>query len=108
MLGAVLQTLRDRLPVDLAAHLGAQMPLLVRGLYYDQFEPSRQPSQVDSAEDFTGRVSALLADSRAVSREAAVKAVFGGLSRHLSDGQMDKVRHALPSGIVAFWPEMTG
>src|SRR5262245_36403346 len=36
VLGAVLHALRDRLPPGLAAHLGAQLPLLVRGLYYDQ------------------------------------------------------------------------
>ena len=39
VLGAVLRTLRDRLPLGLAAHLGAQLPLLVRGTYYDQFQP---------------------------------------------------------------------
>ena len=37
ILGAVLRALRDRLPLDDAAHLGAQLPLLVRGLYYDQW-----------------------------------------------------------------------
>jgi hypothetical protein len=71
IIGDLGPDMRDRLPVDLAAHLGAQMPLLVRGPYYDPFEPSRLSSQVDSAEDFTGRVSTLLADSRAVSPEAA-------------------------------------
>jgi len=35
-LGAVLRAVRDRVPPALAVHLGAQLPLLVRGLYYDQ------------------------------------------------------------------------
>jgi uncharacterized protein (DUF2267 family) len=100
----MLQTLRDRLPVDLAAHLGAQMPLLVRGPYYDPFEPSRLPSQVGSAEDFTGRVSTLLADSRASAPKR--HAVFGVTSRHLSEGQLERVGHTLPPGITALWPEM--
>jgi Uncharacterized conserved protein (DUF2267) len=39
-LGAVLRALRDRIPLDLAAHLGAQLPLLARGLYYDQWHPA--------------------------------------------------------------------
>src|SRR5690606_21674653 len=43
VLGVVLRTLRDRLPADLAAHLGTQLPLIVRGAYYEQFEPGRQP-----------------------------------------------------------------
>ena len=29
-----LHTLRDRLTVDEATHLGAQLPLLIRGVYY--------------------------------------------------------------------------
>ena len=35
VLAAVLRTIRDRVPINLAAHLGAQLPLLVRGTYYD-------------------------------------------------------------------------
>ena len=31
-LGAVLRALRDRLPLGLAAHLGSQLPILVRGV----------------------------------------------------------------------------
>src|SRR5215204_2623125 len=43
VLGSVLRTLRDRIPLGLAAHLGAQLPILVRGVYYDQWRPSEQP-----------------------------------------------------------------
>jgi uncharacterized protein (DUF2267 family) len=32
VLGAVLRTLRDRVPLQVAVHLGAELPLLVRGL----------------------------------------------------------------------------
>src|SRR5690606_27775230 len=39
-LSTVLHKLRDRLPVEAAAHLGAQLPLLVRGVYYDQYQPA--------------------------------------------------------------------
>src|SRR5687768_17169423 len=41
VLSVVLHKLRDRLPVELAAHLGAELPLLIRGVYYDQFEPEK-------------------------------------------------------------------
>lgn len=53
VLGAVLHVLRDRLQPELSAHLAAQLPLLVRGLYYEQYRPSLQPSQLQSAHDFT-------------------------------------------------------
>lgn len=39
LLGAVLRAMRDRIPLGLAAHLGAQLPLLVRGAYYDRWRP---------------------------------------------------------------------
>ena len=43
VLGSVLRAIRDRLPPDLAAHLGAQLPLLIRGAYYDRYRPSATP-----------------------------------------------------------------
>lgn len=106
VLGAVLHVLRDRLQPDLSAHLASQLPLLVRGLYYDQYQPSGQPSQVDRAEDFTQRVAAILHDIRPVDPEEAAKAVLMVLSQHLSDGQLENIRHALPKGIAALWPQM--
>jgi uncharacterized protein (DUF2267 family) len=52
VLSTVLHKLRDMLQPDLAAHLGAQLPLLVRGVYYDLYEPSKQPAAFRSREDF--------------------------------------------------------
>jgi uncharacterized protein (DUF2267 family) len=45
LLAAVLRTMRDRLPPDLAAHLGAQLTLMVGGTYYDQYDPRRHPKK---------------------------------------------------------------
>src|SRR3546814_10592288 len=57
VLSTVLHKLRDRLPVDAAAHLGAQLPLLVRGAYYDQYQPARQPADCRTLEQFTDEVA---------------------------------------------------
>jgi uncharacterized protein (DUF2267 family) len=105
VLGAVLHVLRDRLSVELAAHLGAQLPLLVRGLYYDQYRPAQQPGDVESAQDFTEAVAGTLADIRPIDPGKAVAAVFGVLSRHLSQGLVENVRQALPHGIRKLWPD---
>ena len=42
-LRGVLHTLRDGLPVEVAAKLAAQLPTLIRGVYYEDWEPSRTP-----------------------------------------------------------------
>ncbi|MGE5723409.1 MAG: DUF2267 domain-containing protein [Sphingomonadales bacterium] len=104
VLSTVLHKLRDRLPVDAAAHLGAQLPLLVRGVYYDQYEPSRQPTDCRTADEFLEEVNKWLADARPIGPDDAVVAVFGVLERHIAPGEIDKVRQALPKGIRALWP----
>jgi uncharacterized protein (DUF2267 family) len=104
VLGAVLRPLRDRLPLELAAHLGAQLPVLVRGVYYDQWHAPAQPDKVRDADTFLQRVGEGLADTRPVNAKVAAGAVFGLLGRHVPAGQIEKVRSALPADIRALWP----
>jgi uncharacterized protein (DUF2267 family) len=105
VLGVVLRTLRDRLPADLSAHLGAQLPLIVRGAYYDAFQPSRLPQKMRTRDEFLGPIAEGNATVRPVSSEDAVKAVFSVLDHYLDPGQVRKVREALPEDIRALWPE---
>lgn len=99
VLSVVLHKLRDRLPVTLAAHLGAQLPLLVRGVYYDQFEPQKQPTSCRTFEEFVEEVAEWLSDTRPVDPKDATRAVFATLSRRLSTGQVLKIMDALPASI---------
>jgi len=103
VLSTVLHKLRDRLPVDVAAHLGAQLPLLVRGVYYDQFQPAKQPTSCRDLDEFVAEVQEWLADARPVDAADAVDAVFGTLSRHVPEGQLAIVRNALPDTIRERW-----
>ena len=103
VLSTVLHKLRDRLTLNLAAHLGAQLPLMIRGVYYDQFEPGKMPSEFRSREEFVGEVAEWLSDSRPVDPEEAIRSVFRVLSRHISDGQISKVRDALPKSLRQMW-----
>jgi uncharacterized protein (DUF2267 family) len=41
-LRATLHALRDRLTVQGVAQLGAQLPMLIRGFYYEGWVPSRR------------------------------------------------------------------
>lgn len=102
---AVLRALRDRVPTDLAAHLGAQLPLLVRGGYYDQWQPKREVEKYRNADEFLGRIRDELADIRPVNPETAARVVLRTLSRHVTGGQAAKVRDAVPEDIRRLWPE---
>lgn len=104
VLSTVLQTLRDRLPVELAAHLGAQLPLLVRGSYYAGFDPSKMPAEWRTADEFLEQVADGLADARTVGATDAVEAVIRVLDRHMSEGQVDKIYRSLPKSIRELWP----
>src|ERR1700740_2450036 len=87
VLSTVLHKLRDRLTVNLAAHLGAQLPLLIRGVYYDQYEPVHMPSELRSRDDFIAEVADWLSDTRPVDPEEEIRSVVRGLSPHTSGGR---------------------
>jgi len=99
VLGAVLRTLRDRLPVPLAAHLSAELPLLIRGSFYDRYQPARQPSQINKAEEFMEAVNAGLDGQRPIDTDQAIRAVFHVLGKHIPPGEYEKVCSALPESI---------
>lgn len=99
LLGAVLRTMRDRLPPDLAAHLGAQLPLVVRGAYYDQYEPSASAEKLRTLEAFLGKIADELKFSRPVDTQEALQVVCVVLAKHVDDGQIAKVWEALPQDI---------
>jgi uncharacterized protein (DUF2267 family) len=103
VLSVVLHKIRDRVPVELAAHLGAELPLLVRGAYYDQFEPAKQPTECRTFEEFADEVREWLSDARPVNVNDAIHAVFATLSRHVPAGQIAKIQEALPKDIRSFW-----
>ena len=45
VLKATLHALRDRIGPENAIHLGAQLPILVRGIYYDGWQFAQTPSE---------------------------------------------------------------
>lgn len=99
VLGAVLRTLRDRLPLEVAVHLGAQLPLLVRGTYFEQWHVGGERLAARSFEEFLDNLAAHLGRTRPVSPADATAAVFATLARHVDPGQVAKVLGTLPEGI---------
>jgi uncharacterized protein (DUF2267 family) len=105
LLKAVLHALRDWLPVNEAAAVAAQLPELLRGAYYEHWRPAATPVKNRSKRDFIGRVDESFHRDPLPEPIPAVMAVFELLSRRISAGEIDNVRHALPSDIRTIWPE---
>jgi uncharacterized protein (DUF2267 family) len=94
---AWMHALRDRLPVSVAAHLAAQLPELLRGVFYDGWNPSHVPDKFDNAE-FVRRFA-----RDAKIHDAEVKLAAGRVTKvmrnHISAGAIDEVMGALPADI---------
>jgi uncharacterized protein (DUF2267 family) len=99
VLRAVLHALRDRLDVESSAHLAAQLPMLVRGLYYEGFDPTAKPDRM-SYDEFLLRVEGDALLKGTSEAEDAARAVFAVLWQHLGDGTMGKVASVLPAEFV--------
>jgi uncharacterized protein (DUF2267 family) len=104
-LRAVLHALRDNLTVDEAAQLAAQLPMLVRGIYYEGWGPSRVPARDRDRATFLRRIEA--APERGdptPDPERLARAVFSVLADHVSPGELEQVRPMLPRPLKALWP----
>jgi uncharacterized protein (DUF2267 family) len=103
-LGVVLRTLRDRVPVELAAHLSAELPLLIRGAFYDQYQPAQQPTPIRSLDEFQAIIAARL-DGALIESDIALEAVIATLTAHVPQGMLSKLVGALPAEFQTFWRE---
>ncbi len=103
-LRAVLHTLRDRIGPESAAHLGAQLPMLLRGLYYEGWDPTGKPTKERHEEDFLARVALELPRAGESEVENGVLAVLDVLSKHVDRGAAVKIAAMFPQDLRKFWP----
>jgi uncharacterized protein (DUF2267 family) len=95
-LRAVLHTLRDRLTVNVAAKLAAQLPTLIRGVYYEDWDPSRTPLAIHDVEAFLDHVAHEGHLAGQTEASVAVTAVARVLRAHVSPGEIDDILAVLP------------
>lgn len=103
-LRATLHALRDRLGVDEVAQLGAQLPMLIRGFYYEGWDPSGKPLRLRHREAFLARIEQELQGNGSVDAEWASRAVFSVLERRVSAGEIEDVKYLLPRDVRDLWP----
>ena len=105
LLKAVLHTLRDSLGVNEAVDLGAQLPGLLRGAYYEQWRPSTRPMKSRTIEQLLEHVGESFRRDPLENPAQAVMAVFQLLTKKITEGEIKHVRGCLPDAVRHIWPE---
>jgi uncharacterized protein (DUF2267 family) len=99
VLRAWLHCLRDRLSVEVAAHFAAQLPELLRGVFFDGWNPSRVPQKYDRPEYVTRFArEARIRDSEVAKAAGIVTTVA---RQHMSAGVVAQAFERLPAGLRA-------
>ena len=104
-LRVILHTLRDRLPLNEGAQFGAQLPMLIRGLYYESWSPSRTPDKWLKKEQFVEIIEMAFRDDPDVRAERVLRAVFRTIEKHISAGESRDVAAVLPEKLRRIWSE---
>ena len=103
-LRTVLHTLRDHLTVEEAVHLGAQLPMLIRGFYYDGWTLTGTPVKARRKAEVLAPITQAFRHDERIDPEQVVRAVFRVLSQRITAGEIADVTHLLPAALRELWP----
>ncbi len=110
ILKGVLHVVRDRLTVTEAQKFAAQMPMLIRGFYYEGWRPSDVPTRLRHKEEFLEHVEEKLADLRRGGAdfdiEKATAAALKVMEKHITRGEIEDVIQQMPKHLKDMWPQV--
>ena len=104
LLRHVLVLIRDHLPPDEMAQLSAQLPLILRGMYFEGWRPAAKPVRMRHAADVIAAVDADVGGMEEYRGQADIVAVFELLNARISRGEVEDLRACLPQGFRDLWP----
>ncbi|NJC72401.1 DUF2267 domain-containing protein [Planosporangium thailandense] len=102
-LRGVLHALRDRLTVEESAQLSAQLPMLVRGLYFEGWCPGEVPMKL-SRDEFLDRVRREFPYEVRGGTQDLVSAVLRALKLYGTEGEWEDVKASMPKELATVVP----
>ncbi|MEU8421866.1 DUF2267 domain-containing protein [Micromonospora sp. NPDC048835] len=102
-LRTVLHLLRDRLPVDESVEFAQQLPVLVRGIYFDGWVPSDVPIKLNR-DDFLYEVRQGFPYDAEGGAERVTRVVLDTLRRHVTQGEWQDVKQTMPKDLAMMMP----
>ncbi len=104
VLRATLHAVRDRIGPGNAVHLGAQLPMLLRGLYYEGWRMQATTTKERHKQDFLDHVGAESRGALGEDMEAAVRAVLEVIGDKIDPGETAKLIEMFPAELRDLWP----
>ncbi len=105
LLRVTLRQIRDHLGHEEVAEFSAQMPLLVRGMFFEGWSPAHTPIRDRKVEHFIAAISAEVADVKDWRGTEDIIAVFKTLNTRISAGEIADIKAGLPAPIRQMWPD---
>ncbi|MGI9380322.1 MAG: DUF2267 domain-containing protein [Methyloligellaceae bacterium] len=105
LLRETLHALRDRLSINEAVHLSAQLPTLLRGIYFEGWHPAGMPIAERNKAHFVERIANAFKNDPIEDPEEAVSQVFSLLNRRISQGEIEDIKSCLPTSLHDLWPD---
>lgn len=104
-LKAVLHTVRDRTTIQEVFHLSAQLPLLIRGIYFEGYKPEGKPEKMN-AQEFMERINLKIKPSVETPALEVFRAVLFVLYDKISPGELDDIRASMPKDLQKLWENL--
>lgn len=103
-LKAVMHTLRDRLIPAEVFHLSAQLPVFIRGIYFEGYKINDKPDKIH-LDEFLQRIEDGLGPGTKLTPKNAFRAVLEVLYRHVTKGELRDIYSTLPKDLKELWYE---
>lgn len=105
-LRATLHALRDRLPPEAAVHFSAQLPMVIRGLFFEGWRMSGKPTDEHTLDAFCEHVAREFPAGFPMDAATAARGVFEIVFQELDPGEVAKVIEQLPVPLRSLWPAL--
>jgi uncharacterized protein (DUF2267 family) len=102
-LRVALHAIRDRLPIEAAASLATELPMLLRGAFYEDWRPGSSPDTPRTADELYQEVLRELESDTTTPPHDVMRAAFSLLEDRVDWDEIAKVRRILPQPIRAMW-----
>ena len=100
---AALHALRDCLPRNEAVYVGAYLPALLRGLYYEGWHPGGRGS-AKSRSAFLDRIHDGVHRDPGVDTEQVARTVLALLAARMPPAELEAAKAATPRPLHNLWP----